>query len=539
MNGALSEMMKKMMRGEATFGGMSDDPLAAAMADNQVPRTREQRIERHQQQVRQIDEVAGFRKKVSTHDSIRKIKSTTTLPYLKTLQPICASELKVSRTPYKGRAFYCTVVVPCAIMNSAQTLVDEGDGGDVISLHVYNLDNPREKLWVGRQIVILEPFYKMRADGSPGVRVDCPAEILFDVEAPTSSPCPTISKAGNDTSAGSQPATKFNDSARLRTDVQRASSSHIPSIPKRRPEMHRNLNNSKIAAFRDKGNASFQSGEYGLAEKYYTSALKLVGKMNSHREEKERTGTSENSVDLWVLHSHRSMARLKQGNLDLGLKDATMCHLCAPEGPTKPIIRCAQALVHLGYRLEALEALQNAKVGKEFQGKEAKLLEDMISKVKVIKILRVGQHQEFKTISAALFAAPPEAEIMVDAGLYKESIVVTKPVILRSMAPFPDELEPIHTVGGGSKWAEIRADSFHAVSVQCLSKVPLSEVVRIIGFRIVAAGPVDGHFHSLFTDRRTLVLRHCTLASSFGPVLCAENAPLIVEDCVVVKESEL
>ena len=72
---------------------------------------------------------------------------------------------------------------------SSGSVLVEDISGMVVEVAVYNTDQstfPRD-FYLGRELCIIEPFYKVRADGTVGVRVDRPEREIFDHAWPRSS----------------------------------------------------------------------------------------------------------------------------------------------------------------------------------------------------------------------------------------------------------------------------------------------------------------------------------------------------------------
>ena len=444
------------------------------------------------------------------NDAVRK--QGLPVPEITRLKPIKVSELEPGREPYRGRVLFCRVVTPCVKMKSVMTLVED-ETGNIADLAVYNSRKAKDHLQVGRHLAIIEPFFKVRHDGSTGIRVDNPKEIMYDVQQSETSTEPEILDRDGTTDSNGKIEQDLDDST-----VPSIGSVFLLKIPKRHPEMHRKIDKKEILAHRDQGNASYKSRLYGDAEASYTVALELASKGRSCN---ESTG---DGVALWVLYSNRAMTRLKQGKPGMALQDSILSHLCAPLEASKPIVRYAQALDALGFRTEALDAIQDAMCDTAKEDKV--LLKDMQRKLQACGILRVGPAETYLTIVAALNAAPPNAEILVEKGIYREPLVIDKPVIIRSIAPRPDNLVPAD-VNGGTDWAEIRASCFNAVHVHL--EGAQDGTVRVIGFRIVSnpTGIIsclpDVHGHAALVSSGSAVFCCCSMTSSVGPIVCADG----------------
>jgi hypothetical protein len=115
----------------------------------------------------------------TTNNFDRKAKSGSRRAF-RSLQPIPIAELEIGAT-HRGRIVYCRIVTRVLVIKSFSVLVE--DDSKLTALAVYGLVNSKE-LNEGRLIAIMEPFYKIRADGSEGIRVDDPSDLVFDVETP-------------------------------------------------------------------------------------------------------------------------------------------------------------------------------------------------------------------------------------------------------------------------------------------------------------------------------------------------------------------
>ena len=161
------------------------DILAKAMRESTSPSprileersTREERIAIHNKEADEVVKMGACATPVlTTLDFMRKARGVTSVP-LSSLRSISLSELEVDKT-HRGCAVYCRIASRVIMMSSAMVLVED-DNGAIISLAVYGALN-RNELKEGRTIAIKEPFYKMRSDGTEGIRVDDPFDIVFD-----------------------------------------------------------------------------------------------------------------------------------------------------------------------------------------------------------------------------------------------------------------------------------------------------------------------------------------------------------------------
>eukprot|EP00804_Cyclotella_cryptica_P026630 CCRYP_019086-RB/>CCRYP_019086-RB protein AED:0.01 eAED:0.01 QI:2437/1/1/1/0.33/0.25/4/1797/740 len=99
---------------------------------------------------------------------------------LRTHSPILLSNLKAGQT-HRGRLLIGSIVDIDGFwaINSGSFLLEDLQG-DVVEVAVYNTpkDSFSKTFALGREVCIFEPFFKIRADGSAGIRVDKPGEIL-------------------------------------------------------------------------------------------------------------------------------------------------------------------------------------------------------------------------------------------------------------------------------------------------------------------------------------------------------------------------
>ena len=99
---------------------------------------------------------------------------------LRSLTPIQISDLKVGQT-HRGRILVGSIADTDGfwIISSVSFLLQDLSES-VVEVAVYN--SPRSKFSntfsCGRHVCIVEPFFKIRGDGSAGIRVDNPDEII-------------------------------------------------------------------------------------------------------------------------------------------------------------------------------------------------------------------------------------------------------------------------------------------------------------------------------------------------------------------------
>jgi len=119
---------------------------------------------------------------LQTYSDVRKRDSKSLK--LSELTIISASALEPNRI-HKRKVLFCRVVVRCMVMNSLATLV-EADG-QILNLQLYKAHGVKTiwegQAWLpeGSTIATVEPFYKIRTDGTLGIRVDNPKDVIFNV----------------------------------------------------------------------------------------------------------------------------------------------------------------------------------------------------------------------------------------------------------------------------------------------------------------------------------------------------------------------
>lgn len=474
----------------------------------------------------------------TTFDFVRKSRSNVSIS---TLRPINISSLQAGIT-HRGRAVFCRIVSRVLSMKSAMVLVE--DGSDLTDLAVYGLSDVQQ-LAEGRHIAIVEPYFKIRADGTKGIRVDDSTDLVFDVGAPAPE---DISKEEivpeqvsvemrlqelmiADKTMGSQRLhqTLVDEGyvmskkrvRALKKSSLKETAAIIPILSERRPETHRLLSSSSVLSHREDGNMAFKSGRFSEAEQHYSAALK--------RKDNEGEAKGNQGVPLWQLYGNRCAARMRLGLLDEGFRDSLASNMCAPVDEVKPLLRCAEALSALGLQKESTALLEAAV--KAFPGDESTIN----NKKQVLapkRILRVGERNEFASIMAAVRVAPPGAEILVDAGIYQEPLYLTRPVTIRSNAVSSD-YAAICSLDeeDRSSWPEIRVVGKNAI----ICNSPLTTPIHVIGFRIICQGNPQLSLHSVYVVSGVVVLRNCSVTSSSGPVIAATNhkTRLIMQACAV------
>ena len=273
---------------------------------------------------------------------------------------------------------------------------------------------------------------------------------------------------------------------------------------------------------REEGNKAFSTGDFKGAEIHYSAALQ-------QRDDSSEGNKTEEGVHLWHLYGNRAAACLKQGKLVEALQDSLKANICSPKDEVKPVLRCAEALAALGLWNETVNLLDEA--GSAFPVRKAELAK----KKRVLApktTIHVGHGKDFISIAAALRVAPPKAEILVAPGVYREQLVITKPVTIRCEA-INDDTAAIRSIEGDrmTPWAEINSTGMHGVIIHCSMPIP----IHIIGCRVCCDGDPLLSFHGVYTVAGVAVLRNCSISSASGPCLVAENSGsrIIMQSCTV------
>lgn len=285
------------------------------------------------------------------------------------------------------------------------------------------------------------------------------------------------------------------------------------------------LYSQAVITRRDAGNAAVKAGRMQDADKSYSDSLKAA-KVEIAGSQHDASACGGEGVALWALYSNRSLARLRLRLPDQALGDALAAHSCAQMQDIRPFVRCADAFVAMGMHQEARNVL---KAAEGCESSDGAAIAEKIFAIEQQPILRVGRGELYSSIRAAVIAAPPGAEILVTAGIYKEPLLLCKPVTIRSLASFPDEYSGQCPPEGGLAEIRVSESMFHAVTVACADGA-----VRLQGFQIVTQAPFEGCRHALIVQGGLVVIQNCALTSSSGPVLCADqNARVIGEHCAI------
>ncbi|WIA16369.1 hypothetical protein OEZ85_013065 [Tetradesmus obliquus] len=183
------------------------------------PRSREDIINSHIAAVKDITKFlsgAGTRVHCS-NPRLAKPACFGRPPALSSCSPILCSELQLDAV-HKGHVLFGTLVVDALLMSSVQTVLEDEEV-QVVKLHIYNTPQLRRNTPAGQpadiaaaqrvfpkgqRIAILEPYFKVMMDGSLGVRVDNPAEVILLDESgcPVKVPLQIAASSSNSSSAG-------------------------------------------------------------------------------------------------------------------------------------------------------------------------------------------------------------------------------------------------------------------------------------------------------------------------------------------------
>ena len=491
-----------------------------------------------------------------THDFNKKLPSRT-IP-LQSLKPIKIADLETGIT-HRGRVVYCKIVSQVLEMNSKAVLVE--DGSDLKPLAIYGSIDTR-KLQENRSLAIIEPFYKIRADGTKGIRVDNPNDLVFDsqlsehaedheripferpgvevrlkqmlVEDPTIG-VNRIHKAlveeGYKLEKKQIRALKRKFVEQNKSDTANANADKlVPILSDRQPAKHRIFFDQEIRDHKDLGNQLFKAGKMEETEEEYS--LALVKRFDA----KTEPSNEEEGVPLWQLYSNRCAARIRLGKLEDALKDAFASNICAPADAVKPLLRCAEVLASLGMQREMKELLRAASA--EFPQEQAEI-ERKEESLRPKHCLRVGSDKEYRSIGLAVLAAKTGSEILVDPGVYHEPLLITKALTIRCAADQMDDYAAIESMGGGAadkSWPKLLVGGDNCIVCAVADIRP----VRLVGLKIVCEGNPFQSNHSLFVARGTAVVRNCAITSSSGPVVATANpkSRAILQNCAVYKGAQ-
>ena len=110
-------------------------------------------------------------------------KNFATSRSLDRLHPVSIADL-VANTTHKEQLLWCRVATRCQVFKSGMLLVED-DAGDITMLAVYGTEaqhfSQADKLFSkGLRMAIKEPYFKVFADGTKGIRVDDVNDLVLD-----------------------------------------------------------------------------------------------------------------------------------------------------------------------------------------------------------------------------------------------------------------------------------------------------------------------------------------------------------------------
>ncbi|CAB9503832.1 lysine methyltransferase SMYD2 [Seminavis robusta] len=485
------------------------------------------------------------------------------------LTPIAIAQLETGVT-HRKRVLYARIVTKAMRMNSVMVLVEDQakPGSELAALAVYGLSDPAV-MEENRCLAIMEPHYKIRQDGSPGIRVDNSEELVWDAvygpeetrgtdgvkksdsegeggneivnlvdrlqELFTDDPELGVAKAFQKVTSEGHNATKKQIRALKKTILENLTRGGTdqdddhnnpeplpPVLSERRPETHRVFTSARVLHLRAAGKKAFEKNDYEAAVQHFSDAVNQAKNEEPTRQDDCPTENSD-SVSLWQLIGNRSSAYFKLGMLDEALKDALVSHRCAPREAVKPIMRCAETMVALGMDEDAKLLLSDSRAVFPDHQREFDI---KMSQLEPKQVLEVGSNKPYQTIFDALRDAKENAVVVMDPGVYKERpLVIDKPITLRSSksVSVADTLSE-ESSSDSSVRPEIRVEGDFS-SIICNAKssnVP----IRLVGLKIVCQDVPRNSYHALDVRTGLVVVRNTILTSSSGPVVVVQDNPL-------------
>ena len=535
-------------------------------------------------------------------NSIKKQKplgSPSSKIALESLSPILIKDLKVAKV-HRGSVLYCRIITRIMRFTSAMMIVQDESG--VKDLAFYGeIDD--DELYLGRYLAIKEPFCKMRADGSEGIRVDDLNDLVFDP------PSPQIFTQHDDTQNGNNvddtQLTARDDSTLVAEEMNlhsgfpqvhqfyEKSDRHLVEnvlvdvearvrellcgnsklgiekmykqlvhegfkIKKKRlrilkrqvlseeddslkPKKQSKAKNFILSRQKDElrilkspiVEKYFKMGGEALEKKQYCAAIAFFTEALKYKDD-ETFGPNEMDIYLSKLYYLRCTAYHDAGFFHEALQDSLEIYISDQAHWTYPIIAHVNSLDSLGFHKDALELWNEAKSYYPFPDPDGLILFNAVTFIlNTHPVLKVGKDKEFKSIIDALNQAPYRSEILVDPGVYRESIIIRKPVTLHCDAVNDNSVSDFIENDGHSHqiepWAEIRSQL--TISV-CL---PKGEGARLIGFKVCGEGPLSKSIVAVNAISGTFVIRNCVLTSNSGPVVCSarSQANVIMQSCAI------
>lgn len=299
---------------------------------------------------------------------------------------------------------------------------------------------------------------------------------------------------------------------------------YISIIGQRCPEKQRVFSVPNVLANKEKGNEAFKKKEYDAALSFYKAAFSQINCDSVD-------GCEE--VHLWQLYSNLSAAKMKTGALYEALQDAISCNACAPAEEEKPILRCAEALAAMGFFREAKELLVYTSESFSMNSERFLLKSKQFSPKATYKV--GGDDCDFKTISEAIRFASAGSEIIVEPGIYKEALFITKPLTFRSSNGVKQS--KIETNCSTHSWPVIQSSSMNSITCALADR---GTAVHFIGFKIKCKAPLMQSNHAIWIKAGTAVVRDCVLTSNSGPIACADgtHSNLIIQSSMVCQGAQ-
>jgi tetratricopeptide (TPR) repeat protein len=443
--------------------------------------------------------------KVTSQKYMRKPQSKADIS---DLEPILISELQLNAV-HEGRVLRGRI---CGnpVLQAGVNILFEDSRGDLIELTLYCLDaksqqDAEKRCPMGLKLSVKEPYYKVRADGTNGIRVDVLHDLVFEVENCQSQPPKPTAKVSSKPTPKAEVSNKESDQPHDH-DKDRANGARSESEV-------RFVRSSAVAKYKESGNTAFGDQNWERAISMYTKAIEaaesaqncFIGNSCSAALHQE-CGTY-----IWSLFANRSAAHLQLRHPQAALSDAERSIDKSPTNTGKPHFRLGKASLALGKMEEARNAFETAQ--------EIFPHKDFLGALRGCKTPTVIYARDYPSLSSAVSSAPAGSEILVDAGTYAEPIIIRKPLTIRAICETPNEDSAIRVTD--RKMALIHVDCTHGVRVETTG------LVRLHGFVIIAA------FHAVYAINANLIMENCFLKSTTGPGLAVNSGSVSMAHCSV------
>ncbi|CBF71545.1 hypothetical protein AN6829.2 [Aspergillus nidulans FGSC A4] len=370
------------------------------------------------------------------------------------LKKVAISDLRLE-THHRGLYVLLRAVTPAASMTGIMVIVED-EARDVLLLQLYNQEERLEKdgrLVEGKVVLVKEPYLKVLADKSYGIRVDHLSDVKFLSEHDEQIP-----------PAWRQKDTEFDISA----------------------------NDWKL-----KGNKWFEKESYHLAIDCYSRAL-------------ESSPSAEEAITIRL---NRALSSLKAHEFEAALRDLDL-QPTDPKSLEKALFRKAQALYHLGRFRESCETHEilakqfpeNTIAKTEFSRANARLAEQQKGQYQFKRLQREAAKRVPPQLDHATYIGPVAVK-MTDSrgrGLFTTAAVKAGDLLLCEKA----FAHTFHTAKNPKRNLSLLLNleakamtigtqaQLMSLLVQKLSKNPkLGEVFRDLyhgGFQPVDVSEVDG-----------------------------------------------